>query len=734
MLHTLRKRRLPLVVGAGLLFVIVLVLLLLPREADLAFAGSAQSAEARRGTLATTVTGTGNLITESGQAIRIPAGLVVEEVFVSPGDLVQRGDLLATFDMGSIQSQIAAVQAELRELDEELERVRTDTEPTTITAGVSGRIKAIFAEEGDLVTATVVQHQALALLSIDGRMAVDISADLSIGEEVTVALASGAEHRGTVERSRLGLSTVTLTDNGPALGEAATIYNGDGIALGSGLLYIHQPLAVLATSGRVQRVHLAENAEVRAATTLFTLTDVDASPAYRELFSRRQDEAQMLHSLLALAQTGALHVGFDGIVESVSIGNGGAAPSSGPSLPGLPPGIPPGLLGMRNDADGGEATMVRLAGQRGGGEVGLVRLSNSAPESDPEFQPEPSPEPELPPEPPAPPPLPEFQEITTLSDLILAPPQTGAIPQVEVEGAAYIGLVQWSPLTPIFLPDTVYHAAVLLEAAPGHVFGSAVLRELETEGFPTPDASVLEVELLGPILIVTLRFPPTAELQLPNLPGLPGFPSLPSFNLPSFSLPSMPGMNPGAFVGAGGSGQNPNEITAFTIAAADAMQLVVSIDERDILALEVGQGAKISLDAIEGESFPGEISRINAAGTTAGGGARYAVEISIPRTPEMLPGMSASAVITTQEVSDILLIPLEAIQEEGFRIYVYTALVGGVPGEPVEVWTGLSDGLYVEILSGLTEGDMVYYILRDTFRWPHFGIGPGFGGGGGGGR
>jgi len=300
------------------------------------------------------------------------------------------------------------------------------------------------------------------------------------------------------------------------------------------------------------------------------------------------------------------------------------------------------------------------------------------------------------------------------------------------------------PPTPIFLPDTAYQALVLLEAAPGYTFGQAVLHELATEGFPTPDAEVSETELLGPILALTLRFPPTAGLQLPdipNLPGLPGlpglpempgFPSLPSFNLPSFSMPGMPNLDTGAF-GGGGGVPNPNEMTAFTIAAAESMRLVVNIDERDILALQVGQRAEISLDAIEGEFFPGEISRINTAGVTAGGGARYAVEIHIPRTPEMLSGMSASAVITTREVSDILLIPLEAVQEDGLRVYVYTALDGTALTEPIDVGTGLSDGLYVEILYGLREGDTVYYIIPETFRWPHFGIGPGFGGGGGGG-
>jgi len=180
-----------------------------------------------------------------------------------------------------------------------------------------------------------------------------------------------------------------------------------------------------------------------------------------------------------------------------------------------------------------------------------------------------------------------------------------------------------------------------------------------------------------------------------------------------------------------GVGQSANQITAFAITAADTMQLVVTVDERDILALQVGQRAEVSLDAIPGERFMGEISRINTTGTTVGGGARYTVEITVPRTVGMLPGMSASAVIVTDEVFDILLIPSEAIQEDGFHIYVYTALVGGELADPVTVQTGLSDGVYVEIVSGLSSGDTVYFIIAETFAFP--GFGPRFGPGGGGG-
>ncbi|MCL2562455.1 MAG: HlyD family efflux transporter periplasmic adaptor subunit [Oscillospiraceae bacterium] len=640
MRHNIKKRRLPLLIGAGVLLVALALIILLPGDGGEARAqGSVASAEATIGTLATTVTGTGNLETETGQAVRIPAGLTVDDVLVAPGDIVAAGDVLATFDLGSIQSRIAAVQAELDELDREIERVRTDTEPTTITTRVSGTVEAVFAETDDRVTDTMLAHGALLIIAIDGS---------------------------------------------------------------------EETLAVTGTSGRISRVHVGVGDRVRAGAMLFTLADVDASPAHRELVRERTEQAEILLSLLRLAENGTLTAAFDGIVESVAIGDA-ASGSASPGIPGnIPAGLPPGMFGMLNDMPDGE-------------DVRVVRLSNT------DMEPLTTPTPPAPPTPP-----PSNTELTNIADLILAPPVTGQTPQTTVSGTGYTGTVQWIPSSAIFTPGTTYTALIILTPGTGYTFGPAALDDVRAGNFPTPGATVVGAELMFNALAVTVTFPPTAG---GGGGGFPGLPDLPDFNMPSFNMPSfnMPNIDASAFAGMDGGAASPNEITAFTIAAADTMQLVVVIDERDILSLEVGQRAEVSLDAIEGELFGGEISRINTSGTAAGGGARYEVEITIPRTPQMLPGMSASAVITTDEVFDILLIPVEAVQEEGGRIYVYTALIGNEPTDPVDVQTGISDGLYVEILHGLNPGDTVYYIVIETFRWPHWGMGPGWGGGGGGG-
>ena len=77
--------------------------------------------------------------------------------------------------------------------------------------------------------------------------------------------------------------------------------------------------------------------------------------------------------------------------------------------------------------------------------------------------------------------------------------------------------------------------------------------------------------------------------------------------------------------------------------------------------------------------------------------------------------MSASATINIAEATDAVLIPVDALQEQGDSTYVYTKKDSddNLSGK-TEVETGLSNGSQVEITSGLSEGDMVYYMKNTS--------------------
>ena len=158
------------------------------------------------------------------------------------------------------------------------------------------------------------------------------------------------------------------------------------------------------------------------------------------------------------------------------------------------------------------------------------------------------------------------------------------------------------------------------------------------------------------------------------------------------------------------------------------MVLAVNVDELDINSVDLGQEAKITLDAIEGEEFSGTVTKIGSSASSSAGVAKYTVKITIPKDQRMREGMNASAVVTIENKENVVTIPVNALQERGNRVFVYTESdgEGKLSGER-EVTTGLSDGDTVEITEGLSEGDKIYYQKTGNLSQQGFGgMGAGF--------
>lgn len=149
--------------------------------------------------------------------------------------------------------------------------------------------------------------------------------------------------------------------------------------------------------------------------------------------------------------------------------------------------------------------------------------------------------------------------------------------------------------------------------------------------------------------------------------------------------------------------------TAFTLQNSEEMQVTISVDELDILSISEGQQVAISLDAIEGETFTGEVSSISS-GSSSGGVSKYSVTILIPRDENMLSGMTASATVTVDSAEGVFIVPAAAVQESHGESFVYTELdADGNPSGQVTVETGLSDGSRVQVTGDLTADQAVYY-------------------------
>ncbi len=140
------------------------------------------------------------------------------------------------------------------------------------------------------------------------------------------------------------------------------------------------------------------------------------------------------------------------------------------------------------------------------------------------------------------------------------------------------------------------------------------------------------------------------------------------------------------------------------------------VDELDVMSVEVGQEVDVTADAFEDVEISGVVTNISLVSTANQGVTQYPVTVKIAEIGDLLPGMNVTGEIIIEKVEGVLAIPSDALMR-GDVVYVadasITEAVGDVPVgfKEVAVVTGITDGNYVEILSGLT-GEEELYVQR----------------------
>ena len=475
----------------------------LRKQVEERFAASAADVlayEVTTGTIQTLVSGSGTLTQVDLESLTVPAGVDITEVIAKRNQNVQTGDLLATVDMSSVLTALSDLQSQLDDLDEEIADAKGDEVSRYISAGIAGRVKRILATEGTDVSACMAEHGALAVLSLDGYMAVDVESEiLAKGDAVTVILSDGTEKDGTVDTAVNGKATVLVTDNGPVYGDIVTVVAEDGTEIGTGTLYIHSPLGVTGYAGTINTIHVKENAKVYASTNLFTLKNTSFTANYDSLLRQRSELEEELMAVLTIYRDGAILSPMDGVVSSI-----------------------------------------------------------------------------------------DYTESSTTSSTLIY---------------------------------------------------STATEETETA-------------------LLTLY---------PNV----------------------------------------------------SMSVTIGIGESDILTLEVGQEANVTVSSVSEDSFQGTVTEISKEADTSSGVTQYSAVVTLDKADGMLPGMTASVDITIEGVENALIIPVDALHQTSTIYYVYTSYDAETQqyGGMVQVTTGMQNDDYVEILTGLSEGDTVYYTEQKTFSF-----------------
>lgn len=168
----------------------------------------------------------------------------------------------------------------------------------------------------------------------------------------------------------------------------------------------------------------------------------------------------------------------------------------------------------------------------------------------------------------------------------------------------------------------------------------------------------------------------------------------------------------------------------FTIANdLSQMQIEANVSEADIGGVKEGQEAEFTVDAFSGRTFRGRVKMVRFAPVTVENVVTYVtvIEVANPKL-ELRPGMTANVSIVLDKREKALAVPNSALRFKPTRQQASGPPAGprgegrggegsggskrvhllreGHP-EPVEVKTGLTDGIYTEITGGLAEGDGV---------------------------
>ena len=174
------------------------------------------------------------------------------------------------------------------------------------------------------------------------------------------------------------------------------------------------------------------------------------------------------------------------------------------------------------------------------------------------------------------------------------------------------------------------------------------------------------------------------------------------------------------------------ETNVLTLYPDLAMTITIGVDETDILALKEDQEAEITVSSVGEEIYPGTVSDISKVADTSTGVTQYSAEIFLDKASGMLPGMTAEVDVKIQGTENALIIPVEALHQTSTGSFVYTSYDEETQryGGRVDVVPGMQNDNYAEILSGLQEGDTIYYTKQENiFTYFSNMMGGGMGGG-----
>ena len=162
------------------------------------------------------------------------------------------------------------------------------------------------------------------------------------------------------------------------------------------------------------------------------------------------------------------------------------------------------------------------------------------------------------------------------------------------------------------------------------------------------------------------------------------------------------------------SSQDYSSRTAIKLVDTKSIKFQGLVDEIDILKVQPGQKASITVDAVPDKVFSGTVKFISPFGTQSDKVIKFAITIAMdPSDIQLRSGLSATADINVYSAKNVLLVPVSVITTtpEGPMVAVINEATGQLERRRISL--GMQNFQFAEVLSGLKEGEKVQMINQE---------------------
>lgn len=300
------------------------------------------SAQVQRGGMTDTVYGTGTTSAKNQPNILADADGTLTELNVSVGDAVKEGDILAILTNDDIDDTITDLEFALWDLDAQITDTRAGDKIRVVESPAAGTVLAIYAKPKDDALAVFRREGALAVISTDGRMKVDIASStgtlgLTLDEKVLV-IGEDIYVEGTVvDLTRQGTAaTITVDEDDLPLnkdfdgdgeidvimGRKVIVKNAGEQIVGEGTLEANKPMYVSSFGGTIESVRTVVGRTVGRGQTMFRLSESPLTLTIENLRIQRETAAKELREAKEQRENLIIVAPCDGTIASLEVEEG----------------------------------------------------------------------------------------------------------------------------------------------------------------------------------------------------------------------------------------------------------------------------------------------------------------------------------------------------------------------------------------------------------------------------